>query len=62
MDSSNSDELRHKVEECFNKYSFEWVWLYMKDTKNNEDFAEIYSKLVNELYDIISEEKSKIDG
>lgn len=62
MDSSNSDELRHKVEECFNKYSFEWVWLYMKDTKNNEDFAEIYSKLVNELYDIVSEEKSKIDG
>lgn len=59
MDSSNSDELRHKVEECFNKYSFEWVWLYMK---NKEDICSLYPKLVNELYDIISEEKSKIDG
>lgn len=56
MDSSNSDELRHKLEECFNRYSFEYVWLYMK---NKED---ICSKLVNELYDIISEEKSKING
>lgn len=59
MDSSNSDELRHKVEECFNKYSFEWVWLYMK---NKEDICSLYPKLVNELYDIISEEKSKING
>jgi hypothetical protein len=59
MDSSNSDELRHKLEECFNRYSFEYVWLYMK---NKEDICSLYPKLVNELYDIISEEKSKIDG
>lgn len=59
MGSSNSDELRHKIEECFNKYSFEYVWLYMK---NKEDICSLYPKLVNELYDIISEEKSKIDG
>lgn len=51
MDSSNSDELRHKLEECFNRYSFEYVWLYMK---NKEDICSLYPKLVNELYDIIS--------
>lgn len=59
MGSSNSDELRHKIEGCFNKYSFEYVWLYMK---NKKDIGSLYPKLFNELYGIISEEKSKIDG
>lgn len=59
MNSSNSDELRYKIEECFNKYSVKYVWLYMK--KNKDDVDSLYPKLVNELYDIISEEKSKID-
>ena len=59
MDSSNSDELRHKIEECFNRYSVKYVWLYMK---NKEDVDSLYTELVNELYDVVSEEKSKIDG
>lgn len=30
--------------------------------KNKKDIGSLYPKLVNELYGIISEEKSKIDG
>lgn len=49
--------LQDKIEECFNKYSFEYVWLYMK---NRDDITNLYPKLVNELYNIISSEKVKL--
>ena len=55
----SSDELRHNIEECFNRYSAKYVWLYMQ---NKEDVDRLYPELVNELYNIISGEKSKVDG
>lgn len=56
---SNFDVLHHKIEECFNRYSLEFVWSYMK---NKDEISNLYPKLVNELYDVISNEKSRIDS
>lgn len=59
MVDSNFDNLQHKIEECFNRYSIEFVWSYMK---NRESIEGLYPKLVNDLYDIISHEKSRIES
>lgn len=59
MKDSNFIDLQHEIEECFNRYSLEFVWSYMK---NRENIDGIYPKIVNDLYDIIIHEKSKIES
>lgn len=59
MKDSNFVDLQYEIEECFHRYSVDYIWQYMQ---NRDEVSRLYPKLVNELYDIINKEKSKIES